>query len=81
MREVVIKRVKQRKINSLTCDKCGKREEPSLGVFDGWRCFTEVGGYGSLFGDMAMWELDLCDDCFYGMVKGFVRYPGKGSVK
>ena len=60
---------------SLTCDKCGKTEEPAFGGFDGWHCMSDTGGYASPFGDGAVWTLDLCEDCFYGLVKDLVVYP------
>jgi hypothetical protein len=60
---------------SLTCDKCGKTVEPTFGGFDGWHCMSDTGGYGSPFGDGATWTLDLCEYCFYGLVKDIVIYP------
>ena len=62
-------------IASVTCDRCGLTQEPSFGGFEGWHFFRETGGYASPFGDMNLWELDLCEECFYALVKNFVRFP------
>jgi len=70
----MIKYQKKRKtykvIVGVTCDKC-KQECPP---HSDYMTLAGVGGYGSKFGDMNYWEVDLCDSCFYEMVKDVVRY-------
>lgn len=62
-------------IASVTCDRCGKTEEPSFGGFEGWHFFRDTGGYGSVFGDGTVWTLDLCESCFKALVGEWVCYP------
>lgn len=72
LEEVDCKRVV---INSITCDRCGATGTPTFGGFEGWHSWSDTGGYASPFGDMTLWELDLCESCFYELVNEFVRYP------
>jgi hypothetical protein len=60
---------------TIKCDKCGKARGSEFNGFEGFHCFSDLGGYASPFGDMQHWELDLCEECFYELVKGYIRYP------
>lgn len=64
---------------SIKCDKCGKEYSYDLGTEDGMeaREFSRVrycGGYANTtFGDMTRVEYDICQYCFYSLVKDFAR--------
>ena len=80
MQEILTEKRDCQFVASLTCDKCGKKEGPAFGGFEGWRSFCDTGGYTSPFGDMCVWELDLCEECFHALVKDYVRYPNDSDA-
>ena len=60
---------------AIVCDKCGKRITPDEWVE--WQeafQFSGCGGYGSKFGDSCPFTLDLCEDCWHGLVGDLVKY-------
>ncbi len=61
------------------CDKCKRRATTDVnnenGLFE-WQEFHHirfVGGYGSVFGDEARVECDLCQHCLKEMIESFCR--------
>ena len=51
-----------------TCDKCKtKRAQTS----DNWVSLSVLGGYGSPWGDAVRLNLDLCESCFWSLVKHY----------
>lgn len=63
-------------ISKITCDKCGK----SFGYDDfiEWEesvSISRTGGYGSVFGDMTVIELDLCQTCFKDLCGKYIKTP------
>jgi len=59
-----------------TCDKCGFSVTSDDENFVDWQEFFSIrftGGYGSVFGDMAEVELDLCQHCFNELLGKFVK--------
>ena len=64
-KEVEVTEVKQQYVG-FVCDKCGK----TVGTKDDdiWEAqeafhYSFTGGYGSVFGDMSTYEIDLCQNC------------------
>lgn len=37
-------------------------------------CLRRTGGYGSIFGDMDTWTLDLCQECQKKLFGEFIKY-------
>jgi len=66
---------------AVVCDKCGKRITP-----DEWIEWQEIfrfsgcGGYGSKFGDLCPFTLDLCEDCWHGLVGSLVKYQVQDKI-
>jgi hypothetical protein len=65
-------------VSAIICDKCSKRIVP-----EDWMEWQEAfhfggcGGYGSPFGDSEPFSLDLCQECWHGLVGNLVQYkPG-----
>ena len=62
-------------VTAIVCDKCGKRITADDWVE--WQeafQFSGCGGYGSKFGDSCPFTLDLCEECWHGLVGGLVKY-------
>lgn len=63
---------------AIICDKCGMRAEFSGDSEYEAQEFVSLrgmGGYGSRhIGDMAEWELDLCQDCFEELCGQYLRF-------
>ena len=61
-------------VASITCDKCGKcanRKDPDFSEF---LSIEIIGGYDSKhWGDLTKAEIDLCEECHYGMFKDFAK--------
>jgi hypothetical protein len=53
-----------------TCDICGKKYIIDSDPFETqeFHLVDFVGGYGSVFGDMAKVECDICQHCLYEMI-------------
>ena len=68
--------VEREVIDSTTCDKCGLAAcHSGEGVLDAqefmhWR---RIGGYGSVFGDGSVLELDLCQGCVQELLGEYIR--------
>ena len=67
------KRITTQVLDKMTCDKCG------IDISDPYimpenHTFDNCGGYNSKFGDMNYYTLDLCDDCWYELVKDYIHY-------
>lgn len=77
MKTVTVATIQKEVVTAITCDKCGKTEsrDVGMGFSEEWHCFGGTGGYGSPFGDMVRWRLDLCEGCFFAIVKDHVRHP------
>jgi hypothetical protein len=57
------------------CDRCGKKITPE--DFIEWEeklLIRFIGGYGSLFGDEAHVECDLCQSCLHDLISPFCRH-------
>jgi len=65
---------KKKEIVSITCDKCGKTFTPS-DIIDWQECqlVSFTGGYGSVFGDGATIECDLCQECVKELIGEYCR--------
>jgi len=56
------------------CDRCGKSITPDNFIeWEEKQVIRFTGGYGSVFGDGAQVECDLCQSCFYELVGPFCR--------
>lgn len=75
----MIKKIKMEveveEIDSIICDKCGKKYE----VEENWEEIQEflhinfTGGCGSIFGDGSNVQCDICQYCLKDMIKDFMR--------
>jgi hypothetical protein len=63
-------------IDKITCDVCGRDLSPTDDNYvehqEGFY-YTWQGGYGSLFGDMCDFEIDICQHCFKEAFGEYVR--------
>lgn len=67
--------VSKYEVESKTCDICGNTYSKEDEVFE-FQEFLEIrytGGYGSVFGDMALIECDVCQHCLKTMLGDKVR--------
>lgn len=74
-RKVTEEVVQKEVTHSVTCDVCGKTYSLDDDVFEVQE-FTHIrlsGGYGSVFGDGDMVELDLCQHCLKKKLGEYVR--------
>lgn len=65
-KEVEVTEVKRQYVG-FVCDKCGKtiignRDEDTWEAQEAFH-YRFTGGYGSVFGDMSTYEIDLCQRC------------------
>lgn len=60
--------------NGFTCDCC-KKKVAGNDVFETQEAhhIEFTGGYGSVFGDGATIQCDLCQDCLHTMIKSYMR--------
>jgi hypothetical protein len=75
MRNYEIIKEDRKIITKLKCNKCNK--EFTQDDWVDWQEFftyNGMGGYGSVFGDSCPYELDLCQNCFYELVKDYIKY-------
>ena len=63
-------------VQYLICDKCKKKIYPNGDDLEWQEVFSYggCGGYGSVFGDGREFEIQLCQDCFYKLIKPYMRY-------
>ena len=64
-------------IDSKKCDKCGRiflaeNQEDTFEMQE-FLHHRSIGGYGSVFGDEAMIELDLCQNCVKEILGSYLR--------
>lgn len=87
MKNFTEKLVKVNDIKSITCDKCGKEyvfNDDMSDIFEiqEFHSIVFTGGFGSVFGDGASIECDLCQRCLYEIIKGIYRTkPYDGSCE
>jgi len=53
----------RRRLVLLTCDRCGRTEEPDSLEGQEFLLYADRGGYGSIFGDGVDVACDLCQHC------------------
>lgn len=69
MIEYKTKEVKETYPVAKICDKCGRRVEKT-DIIE-WQEFYHIsftGGYGSIFGDTELVEIDLCQHCLMELI-------------
>ena len=81
MRTYEVVRGVKTELHSVSCDRCGRAAWP----FDAddivelqeflYVCFT--GGYGSVFGDGARMEVDLCQHCVKELLGPYLRVEAR----
>lgn len=60
-------------ISSVSCDICGKDTTEFEDGRDEMISIDRVGGYFSIFGDMKIVQLDMCQHCFKSKLGKYVR--------
>lgn len=61
------------------CDKCGRRSEAGSDFeYDEFICIRTTGGYGSVLGDCARIEVDLCQHCVKDILGSYLRVTQQG---
>jgi hypothetical protein len=71
--------VEEEVIGGYTCDRCGmtaKYEDDTILEAQEFLHWNHVGGYGSVFGDGDVLELDLCQKCVEELLGDFIRTVG-----
>jgi len=61
------------RVSALTCDRCGKEVDANDPAAQDFLSIDRIAGYGSVFGDGAAVELDLCESCFQAALGPWVR--------
>jgi len=62
---------------SIVCDRCGREafwEGDSEFEAQEFKCYADMGGYGSIIGDEVEWTLDLCQHCFVELCGDYIQY-------
>ena len=75
MRNYKIAQVEVEELDSITCDRCGKKITKD--DFVEWQesySIDFIGGYGSVFGDSNRVSCDLCQKCLYELIGEFCTY-------
>lgn len=63
--------VKQEKIDSITCDKCGYSTDTHEMLH--FTSIEFIAGYASPFGDSNKVSVDFCEKCYYELLKPYAR--------
>jgi len=60
---------------SMTCDVCKKEYNNKTDAMEiqEFKCIQVNGGYGSVFGDGSVFELDICQHCLKKMLGEYMR--------
>lgn len=66
------------KIIGLQCDVC-KIEFYELFKIQEFIRIKNIGGYGSIIGDSSVWEIDICEECFYKTFKDNIRIKNESN--
>lgn len=79
-------KISEKKIVSVTCDKCGKTicftdndfafkgsNVHEMFDYQNWLHFNFTGGYNSIFGDGNEYECDLCQQCTKKLLGNYLR--------
>ena len=69
--EKVVEKV-EREFTSITCDVCGTTYTDTFEIQE-FHFVNFLGGYGSVFGDGAHIECDICQHCFIEMIEDYMR--------
>ena len=75
--KLVPKQIQEKQFDKYICDKCKvdfNHDHVDFIDLQEFHSFGGTGGYGSLFGDMSRWSIDLCDKCCYGLFKDYIQY-------
>jgi hypothetical protein len=72
--------IEDHKVVGMICDKCKKKfcwaDEGFIEMQESYR-ITFTGGYGSVFGDGATIECDLCQSCLKALIGDVCRVVGE----
>ena len=60
-------------VSSITCDRCGRSSKEDATGDAEYTSVDFVGGYGSVFGDGAKVEVDLCQHCLQATLGPWLR--------
>jgi len=63
--------IKELKIDSITCDKCGKFTDTHEMLH--YTSIEFTAGYASPFGDMNKVSVDFCEHCYYELLIPYAR--------
>jgi len=75
MRNYKITQVEAKELDSVTCDRCGKKiTEDDFVEWQELYSIDFIGGYGSVFGDGSRVSCDLCQKCLYELIGEFCDY-------
>ena len=68
------------KITGFVCDKRKKSFDKEVDIWEFQERFsyTFTGGYGSVFGDMSTYSIDLCQRCFDECVGDYLQLVESG---
>jgi hypothetical protein len=65
--------VERVKLDGIECDYCKMRYSDNDYEIQEFVCIRFTGGYGSVFGDGDVVELDLCQHCFQKLLGSYCR--------
>ena len=58
---------------SIVCDRCGREDEAGGPEAQEYLVHSDVGGWGSVFGDGTKVDLDLCQHCTKELLGQWIR--------
>lgn len=71
-----VKVIKHKELLSATCDVCGKTYDTETDIFEiqEFQTIRVSGGFGSVFGDGDVYELDICQSCLKERLGKYFRF-------
>jgi len=72
MKHTILETEQVEKIEAITCDACKVKYDDPMELQE-FLCYEDRGGYSSVFGDMYLIQIDLCQHCVKELLGKYVR--------
>lgn len=73
MKEYAQEQVQIERLNTVQCDVCKRTDDAESLELHSYLSIDDVGGFGSVFGDMNTIELDMCQYCMMDLLGSYIR--------